>query len=155
MASLKDIRKRIGTVRSTQQITKAMKMVAAAKLRRAQAAALAARPYAHKLETIVTHLVSRLPGDVHPLLRVPENVQRALVILVTSDRGLRGGYNANLGRALEAMSIENGTRFVRSNLMRAPLGWTANASPAAKYLVAHGVERILEDLERYESILVS
>src|ERR1051326_7950795 len=106
MADIKTIRKRIGTVRSTQQITKAMKMVAAAKLRRAQAAALAARPYAQKLETIVKHLVSRLPDDVHPLLRQPETTQRALVILVTSDRGLRGGYNSNLGRALETFVVE-------------------------------------------------
>jgi len=107
MASLKDIRKRIGTVRSTQQITKAMKMVAAAKLRRAQAAAIAARPYAQKLEHIVTHLVSRLPDDVHPLLRVPETTQRVLLLHVTSDRGLRGGYNSNLNRALEAYIQEN------------------------------------------------
>jgi F-type H+-transporting ATPase subunit gamma len=106
MASLKDIRKRIGTVRSTQQITKAMKMVAAAKLRRAQAAAIAARPYAQKLDTIVTHLVSRLSDDVHPLLRVPESTQRVLLIHVTSDRGLRGGYNANLNRALEVFITE-------------------------------------------------
>jgi len=107
MASLKDIRKRIGTVRSTQQITKAMKMVAAAKLRRAQTAAVAARPYAQKLEHIVTHLVSRLPDDVHPLLRVPEQTNRVLVIHVTSDRGLRGGYNANLNRALEGFIQEH------------------------------------------------
>jgi len=107
MASLKDIRKRIGTVRSTQQITKAMKMVAAAKLRRAQSAAVAARPYAQKLEHIVTHLVSRLPDDVHPLLRVPETTQRVLLLHVTSDRGLRGGYNSNLNRALEAYIVEN------------------------------------------------
>ncbi|MBY0275186.1 ATP synthase F1 subunit gamma [Candidatus Binatia bacterium] len=106
MASLKDIRKRIGTVRSTQQITKAMKMVAAAKLRRAQAAAIAARPYAQKLDTIVTHLVRRLPDDVHPLLRVPESNQRVLLIHVTSDRGLRGGYNSNLNRALETFVQE-------------------------------------------------
>ena len=106
MASLKDIRKRIGTVRSTQQITKAMKMVAAAKLRRAQAAAIAARPYAQKLDTIVTHLVRRLPDDVHPLLRVPESNQRVLLIHVTSDRGLRGGYNSNLNRALETFVLE-------------------------------------------------
>ncbi|MBM4245389.1 MAG: ATP synthase F1 subunit gamma [Deltaproteobacteria bacterium] len=106
MASLKDIRKRIGTVRSTQQITKAMKMVAAAKLRRAQSAAIAARPYAQKLETIVTHLVRRLPDDVHPLLRVPETNQRVLLIHVTSDRGLRGGYNSNLNRTLETFISE-------------------------------------------------
>ena len=106
MADIKTIRKRIGTVRSTQQITKAMKMVAAAKLRRAQAAALAARPYAQKLDAIVTHLVSRLPDDAHPLLRSPEQTTRALVILVTSDRGLRGGYNSNLVRAAEAFIVE-------------------------------------------------
>jgi len=109
MASLKAIRKRIGTVRSTQQITKAMKMVAAAKLRRAQAAALAARPYAEKLETIVTHLVSRLPDDAHPLLRVPETTSRALVILVTSDRGLRGAYNSNLARLGDTFARERAT----------------------------------------------
>ncbi|HEY8516654.1 MAG TPA: ATP synthase F1 subunit gamma [Candidatus Binatia bacterium] len=107
MASLKAIRKRIATVRSTQQITKAMKMVAAAKLRRAQAAALAARPYAEKLEGIVKHLVSRLPDDAHPLLRVPETTQRGLVVLVTSDRGLRGGYNANLVRKAETFVRDN------------------------------------------------
>jgi F-type H+-transporting ATPase subunit gamma len=107
MASLKDIRKRIGSVRSTQQITKAMKMVAAAKLRRAQAAAVAARPYAQKLETIVTHLVQRLPDDVHPLLRVPESNHRVLLIHVTSDRGLRGGYNSNLNRTLETFIQEH------------------------------------------------
>ena len=112
MASLKDIRKRIGTVRSTQQITKAMKMVAAAKLRRAQAAAIAARPYAGKLDTIVTHLVSRLPDDVHPLLRVPESMQRVLLIHVTSDRGLRGGYNSNLNRALEGFVTERSSLTV-------------------------------------------
>jgi F-type H+-transporting ATPase subunit gamma len=112
MASLKDIRKRIGTVRSTQQITKAMKMVAAAKLRRAQAAAIAARPYAQKLETIVTHLVQRLPDDVHPLLRVPESNQRVLLLHVTSDRGLRGGYNSNLNRALETFIQEQSGRTI-------------------------------------------
>jgi len=109
MASLKAIRKRIGTVRSTQQITKAMKMVAAAKLRRAQAAALAARPYAEKLETIVTHLVSRLQDDAHPLLRVPEANTRSLVILVTSDRGLRGAYNSSLARLSDTFVREHGS----------------------------------------------
>jgi F-type H+-transporting ATPase subunit gamma len=113
MADIKTIRKRIGTVRSTQQITKAMKMVAAAKLRRAQAAAIAARPYAQKLETIVTHLVSRMHDDVHPLLRVPETINRALVILVTSDRGLRGGYNSNLTRMAEAFILEHSALTLR------------------------------------------
>ena len=105
MPSLKAIRKRVATVKNTQQITKAMKMVAAAKLRRAQDAALAARPYGEKLEGMVHHLLGRMTGDAqHPLMRVPEERRRTLVIFVTSDRGLCGGYNANLWRDLAAFS---------------------------------------------------
>lgn len=101
MASLKAIRKRIGSVKNTQQITKAMKMVAAAKLRRAQEAAVAARPYASKLEGMVRQLASRVESDVHPLLRVPETESRTLIVVVTGDRGLCGGYNTNLVRRAE------------------------------------------------------
>jgi F-type H+-transporting ATPase subunit gamma len=101
MASLKAVRKRISSVKNTQQITKAMKMVAAAKLRRAQAAAVAARPYADKLEDMVTHLVSRIEPDAHPLLATPPTAERTLLIIVTGDRGLCGGYNANLLRRAE------------------------------------------------------
>ena len=106
MASLKAIRRRIGSVRSTQQITKAMKMVAASKLRRAQEAAVASRPYATKLEATVTHLASRVAEDAHPLLRVPEAEQRALLFVITGDRGLCGGYNGNLGRMAESFLRE-------------------------------------------------
>ncbi len=106
MASLKAIRRRIGSVRSTQQITKAMKMVAAAKLRRAQEAAVSSRPYAAKLEAMVAHLATRVGEDAHPLLRAPEAPQRSLVVLVTSDRGLCGGYNSSLGRIAETFLRE-------------------------------------------------
>jgi F-type H+-transporting ATPase subunit gamma len=95
MASLKDIRKRISSVRSTQQITKAMKMVAAAKLRRAQEAAESSRPYAVKLGELLGNLASRVGEDAHPFLR-PGSEAPAHVILVTSDRGLCGAYNASL-----------------------------------------------------------
>jgi F-type H+-transporting ATPase subunit gamma len=108
MASLKAIRRRISSVRSTQQITKAMKMVAAAKLRRAQEAAVAARPYAAKLEGMVANLAARTEEGVHPLLRTPETSARSLVIVVSSDRGLCGGYNANLGRLTETFLREHG-----------------------------------------------
>ena len=102
MANLKAIRKRVATVKNTQQITKAMKMVAAAKLRRAQEAALAARPYGEKLQGMVHHLLGRSGGDAqHPLMQLPETSTRMMVIVVTSDRGLCGGYNANLVRDLE------------------------------------------------------
>jgi len=101
MPSLKAIRRRIGSVRSTQQITKAMKMVAAAKLRRAQEAAVASRPYSKKLEEMVAGLASRVDENAHPLLRVPEGEGKILFLLVTSDRGLCGGYNTNIGRLAE------------------------------------------------------
>src|SRR5213075_141477 len=103
MPSLKALRKRIATVRSTQQITKAMKMVAAAKLRRAQEAAERARPYAAKLAEMFTAVAAGVEPQAHPLLaRRPE--QRIDLLVLTSDRGLCGGYNANLLRFAEAFS---------------------------------------------------
>lgn len=106
MPSLKDIKKRIGSVKNTQQITKAMKMVAAAKLRRAQEAAVAARPYAKKLQKVVSHLASREEADGHPFLN-QRGKERALVLLLTADRGLCGGFNANPSKEAE--------RFIRNN----------------------------------------
>jgi F-type H+-transporting ATPase subunit gamma len=99
MPSLIDIRRRIRSVRNTQQITKAMKMVSAAKLRRAQDRALAARPYGTMLRQILANVAAAAgqsgEGDVHPLLAVrPEN--RILLVVITADRGLAGGFNANL-----------------------------------------------------------
>ena len=94
-ASLRDIRKRIGSVRSTQQITKAMKMMAAAKLRRAQESILATRPYATKMFEVLSSLAARTSPDAHPLLyrREPKRVE---VVVFTSDRGLCGAFNMNL-----------------------------------------------------------
>src|SRR5215470_2815430 len=98
MASLKAIRKRISSVKSTQQITKAMKMVAAAKLRRAQEAATRARPYAEKLGELLASVAARVESDSHPLLAQRENEQRIELLIVSSDRGLCGGYNTNIMR---------------------------------------------------------
>ncbi|MBI1919877.1 MAG: ATP synthase F1 subunit gamma [Geobacter sp.] len=100
MANLKSIKKRIVSVKNTRQITKAMKMVSAAKLRRAQENVVAARPYATKLGEVLQRLAQSQDSDGHPLLekRVAE---KALVILVTSDRGLCGGFNANISKAAE------------------------------------------------------
>jgi F-type H+-transporting ATPase subunit gamma len=101
MATLKTIRKRISSVRNTQQITKAMKMVSAAKLRRAQEAAVAARPYAEKMTELLKNVSARVSSSAHPLLNTREE-KKILLVLFTSDRGLCGGYNANLVRAAEA-----------------------------------------------------
>ena len=107
MATLKIIRKRITSIRNTQQITKAMKMVSAAKLRRAQEAALLARPYADKMNDILINLSARVSRSAHPLLATREE-KRIQLVLVTSDRGLCGGYNANLVRAAEAFIRTHG-----------------------------------------------
>ena len=105
MATLKAIRRRVASVRNIQQITKAMKMVSAARLRRAQEAALAARPYAEKLEAVLQNLASQTATLSHPLLESREEKNIDL-ILVTSDRGLCGGFNSNLIRAAEAFMRE-------------------------------------------------
>ncbi len=94
-ASLRDIRKRITSVRSTQQITKAMKMVATAKLRRAQESILATRPYATKMFEVLSRLAAKTSAEVHPLLARRE-AKRVEVVVFTSDRGLCGAFNMNL-----------------------------------------------------------
>src|SRR2546428_2186602 len=92
MPSLKALRRRIATVRSTQQITKAMKMVAAAKLRRAQEAAERARPYATKLADMFAAVAAGIEPETHPLLARREE-RRIDLLVVSSDRGLCGGHN--------------------------------------------------------------
>jgi len=99
MANLRAIRKRISSVKSTQQITRAMKMVSAAKLRRAQDAINAARPYARKMREVVTAVAGRAGADAHPLLTAREAKKLALLV-VTSDRGLCGSFNSGLTRAV-------------------------------------------------------
>src|SRR5437868_3019861 len=94
--ALKEVRNRIKSVQSTQQITKAMKMVSAAKLRRAQDAITQMRPYARKLQEMLSNIVSNAEGGVSMKLAVERPVEKVLVIVITSDRGLCGGYNSNL-----------------------------------------------------------
>ncbi len=118
MPSLRDIRNRIGSVKSTRQITKAMKMVAAAKLRRAQDAVTKTRPYAQLLEQTLTRVAARAAADeaaTHPLL-VPRPVRTAEVVVITSDRGLAGGFNSNIARRVQRFLTENGERFERIDL---------------------------------------
>jgi F-type H+-transporting ATPase subunit gamma len=116
MANLKSIKKRIVSVKNTRQITKAMKMVSAAKLRRAQENVVAARPYARKLSEVLQRLAQSQDGDGHPLLekRVSE---KALVILVTSDRGLCGGFNANISKVAERFIKEHTGEYSEISLL--------------------------------------
>ena len=100
MASVKEMRTRIGSVKSTQKITKAMQMVAAAKLRRAQVAAESARPYARSMANVIANLAAGVSGPSAPLLLAGTGKdQRHLVIVATSDRGLAGGFNSGIVRA--------------------------------------------------------
>jgi F-type H+-transporting ATPase subunit gamma len=117
MASLKIIRKRITSVKSTQKITKAMKMVSAAKLRRAQDAAIAARPYADKLTDLLRNVAARLGAAGHPLLQTRAEERMTHILLVTADRGLCGGYNSNLIRKAEALIEERGWDRVRMTVV--------------------------------------
>ncbi len=95
MASLRDIKRRINSVKSTQKITRAMKMVAASRLRRAQQAITRARPYAYEMRSLVNSVAARAASDAHPLLREGGG-GKVGIIVVTSDRGLCGGFNANI-----------------------------------------------------------
>ncbi len=106
MPSLKSIRTRIASVKSTQKITRAMKLVSAARLRRAQDAIVGARPYANALADAVAEVALRAGDDAHPLLERREPVTRVTLVPLTSDRGLAGGFNANVFRAVQRFIAE-------------------------------------------------
>jgi len=97
MPNLKDIRRRIKSVKNTQQITKAMKLVAASKLRKAQVAIMGARPYAVKMMETLSHLAARCNYDLHPLLDNRDG-DKKLYLVITADKGLCGGFNGNIIR---------------------------------------------------------
>src|SRR5262245_21984654 len=105
MASLIDIRRRLRSLKNTQQITKAMKMVAAAKLRRAQDRAIAARPYAKLLREVLASVSASVTQAKHPLL-ASRTEKRVIVLVVAGDRGLAGAFNANVNRAVAALLAE-------------------------------------------------
>jgi F-type H+-transporting ATPase subunit gamma len=116
MASLKSIKKRIVSVKNTRQITKAMKMVSAAKLRRAQENVVAARPYAKKLGEVLQSLSANLEGDLHPLLE-KRDAKKLLLIVLTSDRGLCGGFNTNLCKAADRYIKEKAGTYEQISIM--------------------------------------
>src|SRR5438132_9515811 len=107
MPSLLDIRRRIRSVKNTQQLTKAMKTVAAARLRRAQERVFSARPYAEQLRRVLANLTSHIEEDIaHPLLEIrPE--ERILFVIVTADRGLCGAFNSNIMRVAQSFMREH------------------------------------------------
>jgi F-type H+-transporting ATPase subunit gamma len=112
MPSLLDMRRRIKSVKNTQQITKAMKMVAAAKLKRAQDRVTAARPFAQKMSQVLGNLSARIGDDFsHPLLD-ERGDSRYLVVLVSADKGLAGAFNANIMKVAQGFVNENGSKQI-------------------------------------------
>src|SRR6266700_1789299 len=112
MANLLDIRRRIKSVKNTQQITKAMKMVSAAKLKRAQNRVINARPFANKMSEVLGELASQTTEDFHhPLLDVRGD-QRYLLVLVTADKGLCGAFNTNLLKAAQSFVKKNAEKTI-------------------------------------------
>ncbi len=119
MPSLIDIRRRIRSVRNTQQITKAMKMISAARLRRAQDRVITARPYAGLIREMLASVASRLPsvnGPAHPLLEQRQE-NRVLLLLLTGDRGLAGAFNTNLIKASQAFLTERAAAHIELELI--------------------------------------
>src|ERR1043165_4718290 len=112
MANLLDIRRRIKSVKNTQQITKAMKMVSAAKLKRAQERAVSARPFATMMAEVLTGLTSPAGEDFHHPLLDARGDERYLLVLVTADKGLAGAFNANLTKAAQAFINEHADKSV-------------------------------------------
>ena len=109
MPSLIDLRRRIRAVKSTQQITKAMKMIAASRLKRAQDRVVAARPFAQRMLSVLNGLVANVDQDSHPLLRQPDPAKgRTLLIIITADRGLCGSFNTNVTKAAGQFIVGEG-----------------------------------------------
>jgi F-type H+-transporting ATPase subunit gamma len=115
MANLKEVRERISSVISTQQITKAMKMVSAAKFRRAQMAIVQIRPYSNRLEGMLSNILSNLDGDAATSFGDKRTVQSALLVVVTSNRGLCGAFNTNIIKAAQQSLLSPEMQQARAN----------------------------------------
>ena len=126
MASLKEVRSRIQSVSSTQQITKAMKMVAAAKLRRAQDNIVRMRPYAQRLNTILDNLTRTADADMVSDYGKAREVRRVMVIAITSDRGLAGAFNSNVFKGVAALVAERYAGLPTANISVMAIGKKAN-----------------------------
>jgi F-type H+-transporting ATPase subunit gamma len=145
MPSLLDIRRRIRAVKSTQQITKAMKMVAASKLRRAQERIQQARPFATEMRRVLNSLASRVDPAAHPLLderKTPRADGRALAIVITADRGLCGSFNTNAIKAASQFLAESST----------PVALGLVGRRGRDYFARRGVEVLLERINLFAQL---
>ena len=152
MASLKSIKKRINTVKNSRQITRAMKMVAAAKLRRAQENVLAARPYADKLDSVMQKLATSGGSTGHPLLQ-RENADKAVLIVITSDRGLCGSFNANICKTAERFITEKSGRYNELTVMA--VGRRGNDYLKSRAKIRKNYSNILSNLNYQTAALIA
>jgi F-type H+-transporting ATPase subunit gamma len=146
MPSLLDIRRRIRAVKSTQQITKAMKMVAASKLRRAQERIQRARPFAVQMRRVLNSLATRVDPSAHPLLderQTPKAGRRALLIVITADRGLCGSFNTNVIKAA-------GTFITEGKAPRVALGLVGRRG--RDYFARRGFEKLYERVNLFAQL---
>ena len=111
MPNLRDVKQRIRSVKNTEQMTKAMKLVSASKLRKAQEAIQTARPYAHQMRGVMNHLVARCNSDLHPLLD-NRTGNRVMLVVITADRGLCGGFNSNIVKMTQELITENADKEI-------------------------------------------
>lgn len=152
MPSLKAIKKRIGSVKNTRQITKAMKMVSAAKLRRAQDNIIAARPYAGKMEEVLESLAGSVAENAHPLLEVREG-KKLLLLVVTSDRGLCGGFNANLCKAADRFIREKKAEYEEITLTT--LGRKGYEFLKSRYLISKNYPNLISKPNYHTAALLA
>jgi F-type H+-transporting ATPase subunit gamma len=144
MPSLIDLRRRIRAVKNTQQITKAMKMVAASKLRRAQERVMGARPYAVQMQRVLRSVASRVDQSIHPLLTVREEgpESRTLVIIVTADKGLCGSFNTNI--------IKAGASYVLDRAQTCTLGLVGRKGK--EYFSRRGYDVMFEEVGIFQKL---
>jgi F-type H+-transporting ATPase subunit gamma len=144
MPSLIDLRRRIRSVKNTQQITKAMKMVAASKLRRAQERIMNARPYAVQMQRVLGSVASRVDPSIHPLLvaREPGPDSRTLLIVITGDKGLCGGFNTNVIKAAGS--------FLVSSTQPCTLGLVGRKG--REFFVRRGYEVMFEEIGIFQKL---
>jgi F-type H+-transporting ATPase subunit gamma len=144
MPSLIDLRRRIRSVKNTQQITKAMKMVAASKLRRAQDRVMGARPYAVQMQRVLGSVASRVDPSIHPLLvaREPGPDSRTLLVIVTGDKGLCGGFNTNV--------IKAGGNFLATSTQPCTLGLVGRKG--REFFVRRGYDVLFEEIGLFQKL---
>ncbi|HOV89675.1 MAG TPA: ATP synthase F1 subunit gamma [Syntrophorhabdaceae bacterium] len=140
MATLRDIKRKINSINSTQTITRTMKMVSASKLRKAQDAYEKIKDYALKMENLVGRVIGKLPKDAHPLLIERDEIKKVLILAIASDRGLCGGFNTNIGLAVENFIAQNKEKYER-------IGVYVFGRKARDYLIRRKVDVIKERLD--------